>query len=150
MKRKIERGGIVIWALISLAIVIPSMGYCGGAEPCIGTTYVLPAYFGTLTAEWVSECATSTDGCVLVYGNLRSGETGYRDIIIKKTDAAIIAGTSTAPIFQVDFLALDSSQLKGNYSFDLPDGCYQFASVNDLTYKSETSFTANVVVMKVQ
>ena len=151
MNQRSTRSVLIFLSLISLALLIPNTGF-GGAEPCKGTQgFVLPAYFGNLTAQWVSDCGTGPYGCVLMYGNLKSGEIGYKDIIIdKKEPMIILLGTSTVPVTQEAFLNIDNSYLRGMYSFTWQSQCMELSSANNLSYKSETLFTVDVVVMQVK
>ena len=141
MTREFKRLVLTILLLIPLTLLIPNNGFSGAGEPCPGDTgYFMPAYFGTVTAEW-------NDGDVSIYGSLICGERNCTNINIKKEQRIVIANG----VSQVNFLSVDSSDIRFNYSFIWPPiGCLQVSSASNLDYKSQTLFTVDVVVMGVQ
>lgn len=138
---------LTILSLISLTLLMPSTGFGGAETPCGGTGFVLPAYLGNITAEWVPQCETSTSGCVLLYGVLKSTERDYKDITITRKEPKVRPNLD-----QVSFLSLQPANLlflQYGLSFDWQGKCYGVSSANDLSYQSETLFTVDVVVMEI-
>ncbi len=164
MSREFRRSILTIFLLIPVVLLIPNTGL-GGESPPSGSLPVLPAYMGDLTVEWQSTHTTclssfwggnSPCGNVIVYGRLKSAESGFKDIIVTKNNPVTLThqGTPVA-VAQIDFLSLEPADLTprlGALPFGLPllgPGTICAAtSVNNLSYQSETLFTANVVVMQ--
>lgn len=162
-----KRSVLTILLLIPLTMLIPIGGF--GAEPPQGLVLTPPAYIGTLTAEWqptgTNECSSGLIpdsplpcGDVVIYGKLnRTGKGGkhwgyhYKhtgDIIISKKEPITIK----ADIAQVDFLNVNPAYLKLDYgvTFPLrgPGTFFAVLNTNDLSYKSATLCTVDVVVME--
>jgi hypothetical protein len=79
-----KKSVITILLIIPLTLLIPNIGFGGGAESCQVTTGpYLPAYFGNITAEW------QPNGDVIIYGRLQCGEKKCDDIIMRKKDRVV-------------------------------------------------------------
>jgi len=164
MSREFKRAILKILLLIPMVFLIPNTGL-GGEPPPEGSLPVLPAYMGDLTVEWQSTnttCASSFWGVnspcgnIIIYGRLNCAERGCKDIIVtKKKPITLTYRALPIPIAQMDFLSLEPTDLtflRGYQTWAFPLGgpgtYFAASSVNNLSYQSETLFTADVVVMQ--